>query len=49
MQDKLYQYEGIWLTRGLIDIPNEIARWNLGDGESEVLSWAQSQRVCGSC
>lgn len=37
---KLYDYELEWITRGLIQIPEEILIWNLGDGESEVLSWA---------
>lgn len=37
---KLYHYESLWITRGAIKIPAEILVWNLGDGESEVLSWA---------
>jgi predicted nucleic acid-binding protein len=37
---KLYDYESEWITRGLIQIPDEISVWNLGDGESEVLSRA---------
>lgn len=39
---KLYDYELEWITRGLIPISNEVLVWNLGDGESEVLSWALS-------
>lgn len=37
---KLYDYESDWVKRGLIDVPQEVLVWNLGDGESEVLSWA---------
>ena len=37
---KLYDYELEWITRGLIQIPEEVLIWNLGDGESEVLSWS---------
>ena len=37
---KLYDYELEWITRGLTQTPEEILVWNLGDGESEVLSWA---------
>jgi predicted nucleic acid-binding protein len=39
---KLYDYELEWITRGLVQIPEEILIWNLGDGESEVLSWARN-------
>lgn len=37
---KLLDNEKTWITRRAIQIPNEILVWNLGDGESEVLSWA---------
>lgn len=37
---KLFDYESEWIQRGLISISPEILVWNLGDGESEVLSWA---------
>ena len=36
---KLLDNETTWITRGRIQIPPEILVWNLGDGESEVLSW----------
>ena len=35
---KLHDYELEWIKRGLIQISDEILVWNLGDGESEVLS-----------
>lgn len=37
---KIYDYELTWLKRGLIQISEDVLVWNLGDGESEVLSWA---------
>ncbi len=41
---KLYEYELEWIMRGLIQVSDEILVWNLGDGESEVLSWAYNNR-----
>jgi predicted nucleic acid-binding protein len=41
---KLYDYESEWITRGTIQVPEEILVWNLGDGESEVLSWAYNNK-----
>ena len=37
---KLFANETAWITRETIQTPTEILIWNLGDGESEVLSWA---------
>lgn len=37
---KLLDNEATWITRITIQIPPEILVWNLGDGESEVLSLA---------
>jgi len=37
---KLLDNEATWITRITIQIPPEILVWNLGDGESEVLSYA---------
>ena len=37
---QLYDYEQTWLKRYLIDSANEVLVWNLGDGETEVLSFA---------
>lgn len=33
-----------WLNRITLSIPDEVLVWNLGDGESEVLSWAFANR-----
>ena len=41
---KLLDSKIIWTTRAAIQIPPEILVWNLGDGESEVLSWAFANR-----
>lgn len=41
---KLYDYELEWITRGTIQVPEEILIWNLGDGESEVLSWTYNSK-----
>ncbi|HEX8267744.1 MAG TPA: DUF3368 domain-containing protein [Pyrinomonadaceae bacterium] len=41
---KLLDNEATWITRITIQIPPEILVWNLGDGESEVLSWAFANR-----
>ena len=37
---QLYDYEQTWLRRYLIDAAEEVSAWNLGDGETEVLSFA---------
>ena len=37
---QLYDYEQTWLNRYLIDSAKEVIVWNLGDGETEVLSFA---------
>lgn len=37
---QLYDYEQTWLKRYLIDSAEEVSVWNLGDGETEVLSFA---------
>ena len=34
----------IWLKKVSVRIPDEILIWNLGDGESEVLSFARANR-----
>ena len=41
---KLQSYESNWITRGSIKISDEVLIWNLGDGESEVLSWAYNNK-----
>ncbi len=38
--EKLYDYEETWLTRCLPSVAEEVLVWNLGDGETDVLSWA---------
>jgi predicted nucleic acid-binding protein len=37
---KLHDNENIWVKRVTTEISMEILVWNLGEGESEVLSWA---------
>lgn len=37
---KLYDYKLEWIARYLVSISDEILVWNLGEGESEVLSFA---------
>ena len=37
---QLYDYEKTWLNRYLIASAEEVLAWNLGDGETEVLSFA---------
>lgn len=37
---KLLDSKTIWIRRETIQITAEVLVWNLGDGESEVLSWA---------
>lgn len=41
---KIYNYESTWLNRVSIKMREEIMAWNLGDGESEVLSWAYNNK-----
>ena len=38
--EKLYDYEETWIIRCAPDTAQEVLVWNLGDGETEVLSWA---------
>jgi predicted nucleic acid-binding protein len=37
---KLYDYEETWITRYQVSVAEEVLVWNLGGGESEVLSLA---------
>ncbi len=37
---RLYDYEKTWLDRYLLAPAEEVSTWNLGDGETEVLSFA---------
>src|SRR5215203_331527 len=37
---KLYEFEKTWLIRCLPNVAQEVLVWNLGDGETDVLSWA---------
>lgn len=38
--EKLYNYEKTWLIRCLAVVPEDVLVWNLGDGETDVLSVA---------
>lgn len=38
--DKLYAYEADWLIRYSVNVAEEVLVWNLGDGETDVLSLA---------
>jgi predicted nucleic acid-binding protein len=38
--EKLYHYEETWLTCCLAIVPEQVLVWNLGDGETDVLSVA---------
>lgn len=38
--NKLYDYEETWLSRHLVNVAEEVLVWNLGDGETDVLSLA---------
>ncbi len=38
--EKLYDYEETWIIRCLPSVAEEVLVWNLGDGETDVLSWA---------
>ena len=38
--EKLYDFEETWLIRCLPNVAQEVLVWNLGDGETDVLSWA---------
>lgn len=38
--EKLYDYEETWLRRYLVKVVEEVLVWNLGDGETDVLSFA---------
>ncbi|MDQ2747669.1 MAG: DUF3368 domain-containing protein [Acidobacteriota bacterium] len=43
---QLHDYEQTWLKRCLIDSAPEVLVWNLGDGETEVLSFALVNEHC---
>ena len=38
--ERIYDCEETWLQRYLVSPANEVLAWNLGDGETEVLSLA---------
>jgi len=38
--EKLFDYEETWLIRCLANVAEEVLVWNLGDGETDVLSLA---------
>ena len=38
--EKLYDYEETWIVRYLVNVVEEVLVWNLGDGETDVLSLA---------
>lgn len=38
--EKLYEFEEKWCVRVLAKVSEEVLIWNLGDGETDVLSWA---------
>lgn len=38
--EKLYDYEEAWITRVLPQVAEEVLVWNLGNGETDVLSFA---------
>ncbi len=38
--EKIYNYEKTWLIRCLPSVVEEVLVWNLGDGETDVLSFA---------
>lgn len=38
--DKLDDFQKTWLVRCSPDVAQEVLIWNLGDGETDVLSWA---------
>ncbi len=42
--EKLYDCEETWLIRCLVNHADEVKVWNLGDGETEVLSWALNNK-----
>lgn len=42
--EKLYDCEEDWLIRCLVNHAEEVKVWNLGDGETEVLSWALNNK-----
>jgi len=42
--EKLFDYEETWLIRCLVNPAEEIVVWNLGDGETSVLSMAFANR-----
>ena len=39
-EEKLYDYEETWIVRYLVNVVEEVLVWNLGDGETDVLSLA---------
>jgi predicted nucleic acid-binding protein len=42
--ERLYDYEETWLIRCSPSVNEEVLVWNLGDGETDVLSWAFTDR-----
>ena len=38
--EKLYEYEESWITRCLVNVIEDVLVWNLGTGETDVLSLA---------
>lgn len=45
--EKLYDYEETWINRYLVNVAEEVLVWNLGDGETDVLSIAFSEKeIC---
>ncbi|MDQ3181824.1 MAG: DUF3368 domain-containing protein [Acidobacteriota bacterium] len=38
--EKLFDYEDTWLIQYLVNVAEEVLVWNLGDGETDVLSFA---------
>ena len=42
--EKLYEYEETWIIRVLPTVAEEVLVWNLGDGETDVLSFAYGNK-----
>jgi predicted nucleic acid-binding protein len=38
--EKLYDFEETWIIQCLVNVAEEVLVWNLGDGETDVLSFA---------
>src|SRR5262245_50235583 len=42
--ERLYEFEETWLQRCLVPNKQEVLSWNLGEGETEVLSMAYANK-----